>query len=70
MPVPPQVGCVARHHDQMAEAGSDLLLAAWAQVALTGLVGLDRQDLHVFVRHEPSMTASKSLAMFGAGGAP
>jgi hypothetical protein len=41
-----KVGRGPRHHDDMAHAGPDLLRAAWAEVRLASLKGVDAPDLH------------------------
>ena len=43
--MPAQVGVVERDHDEVAEAGHDVLVAAGAEVVLGRLVGVDPPDL-------------------------
>jgi len=58
-----QVGRVGGHHDEMTGSGLDPLVAAWAEVALDRLVGLDPPDLDVYLgirahRRSAAVTAS------------
>lgn len=41
MPVAPEIGCVAGHHNDMPGPRRDLLLAARTKVGLHRLIGLD-----------------------------
>ncbi len=45
MPVTAQVRRVAGHHDHVARADGDYLLAAWADVGLASLGGVDPPDV-------------------------
>ena len=40
-----QVGRIARHHHHVASADGDYLLAAWADVGLACLGGVDPSDI-------------------------
>jgi len=44
--MPAKVGRGPRHHDDMADAGPDLLRAAGAEVHLASLKGVDAPHLH------------------------
>ncbi len=45
MPVTAQVGGIPGHHDHMAGPDGDRLLAAWADVGLARLGGMDAPDV-------------------------
>jgi len=45
MPVTAQVRRIAGHHDHVARADGDYLLAAWADVGLASLGGVDPPDV-------------------------
>src|SRR5271154_4070668 len=45
MPVTAQVGRIAGHHDHVARADGDYLLAAWADIGLARLGGMDPPDV-------------------------
>jgi hypothetical protein len=49
VPVPAQVGVEVGDHDDVTETGRDVLVAAGAEVALGGLVGLDAPHVDVAV---------------------
>ena len=65
VPVASEVRRQAGHHDDMAFAGLDVVVAARAEVALGGLIGLDAPDFDVVVHplraRQPS-TAQASRA--------
>jgi hypothetical protein len=45
--VPSEVGCIERHHDDVAEPRRDLLVAARAQVGLGCLERVNPPDLYL-----------------------
>lgn len=47
MPVPPHIGRIVRHHDEMKRAGLNGEVAPGAQVFLDSLIGLDGTDRYV-----------------------
>jgi hypothetical protein len=54
MPVPPQIGQVVGHHDEVAFSRLDETLAPGAHVSLAGCVGLHRGDDFRVGRHTAS----------------
>jgi hypothetical protein len=62
MPVASEVGRVGGHHDEMAGAGLDPLVAPWAQVALYRLIGLDPTDGHLGIKAHARTTVITTKA--------